>query len=73
MERGMRLTAQGIEGSLQALLQAFLPRFIFYLSFIEKLLSLSLVSSELGNFDSQTINLRLQRSIFGDEVVYLSL
>jgi hypothetical protein len=39
---------QRIEGSLQALLQVFLPRFSFRLSLVEQLLSLRLVSSELG-------------------------
>jgi hypothetical protein len=73
MEQGPRLTAQGIEGNLQALLQVSLPRLSFHSSLVEKLLSLRLVSFELGNLGSQTISFRLQRSIFGREFVYLGL
>jgi hypothetical protein len=56
MEQGPRLTAQGIEGSLHALLQVSLPRLSFHLSLVEKLMSLRLVSFELGNLGGQTIS-----------------
>jgi hypothetical protein len=36
-------------------------------------LSLCLVSSELGCFDSQTVRFGLQRSVFGCEVIHLGL
>jgi hypothetical protein len=51
---------QGIEGSLQALLQVYLPRLSFHSSLIDKLLSLCLVSSELGDLGGQTISFQLQ-------------
>jgi hypothetical protein len=43
------------------------------LSLVEKLLSLRLVSFELGNLGGQTISFQLQWSIFGRELVYLGL
>jgi hypothetical protein len=52
---------QGIEGSLQALLQVSLPRLSFHSSLVETLLSLRLVSfDQLGNLGGQAISLRLQ-------------
>jgi hypothetical protein len=69
----MRLTTRRIEGGLQVLLQVLLPRSSFRLAFVEKLLSLRLVSFELGNVSSKSFSLQLQRRIFGYEVVYLSL
>jgi hypothetical protein len=56
----MRLTAQRIEGGLQVLLQVLLPRSSFRLAFVKKLLSLRLVSFELGNIGSKSFSLRLQ-------------
>jgi hypothetical protein len=40
---------QGIEGSLQTLLQFSLPRLSFHSSLVDKLLSLCLVSFELDD------------------------
>jgi hypothetical protein len=45
-------------------LKAFLLRLSFGLAPVEHLLSLRLVSSELGRFDSQTISFGFQQSIF---------
>jgi hypothetical protein len=68
-----KLTAQGVESSLQAPLKAFLLRLSFGLTLVDQFLSLRLVSSKLGCLDSQTISFGLQRSIFGCEVVHLGL
>jgi hypothetical protein len=51
---------QGIEGSLQALLQVSLPRLSFHSLLVSKPLSLCLVSSELDDLGGQTISFRLQ-------------
>jgi hypothetical protein len=64
---------QEIEGSLQALLQVPLPRLSFHSLLVSKLLSLCLVSFELGDLGGQTISFRLQQRIFGRKVIYLSL
>jgi hypothetical protein len=71
--QGIKFTVQGVEGMLQALLKAFLPRLSFGLALVEQLPSLRLVSSELGIFNSQTISFSLQQSVFGYEVIHLGL
>jgi hypothetical protein len=47
---------QGIEGSLQTLLQFSLPQLSFHSSLIDKLLRLCLVSFELDDLGGQTIS-----------------
>jgi hypothetical protein len=69
----IKLTAQRVTGSLQALLKGPFFRLSFGLTLVEQLLSLRLVISELGCFDGQTISFSLQRNIFGYEVINLSL
>jgi hypothetical protein len=62
---------QGVEGSLQALVQVFLLRLSLQSTLIGKLLSLCRFSFELGNFVGQPISLRLQRRFIGRKIVYL--
>jgi hypothetical protein len=50
MEQRPRLTAQGIEGSLQASLQVSLAQLSLHSSLVKNILSLRLVGFELGNF-----------------------
>jgi hypothetical protein len=64
---------QGIEGSLQTSLQIPLLRLGFHSSLVDKLLSLRLVSFELGDLAGQTVSSRLQRRIFGRKVIDLGL
>jgi hypothetical protein len=64
---------QGVESSLQALLEVFLLRLSLGLALISQFLGLRLVSSKLGRLGSQTINFGLQCSVFGCKVVHLSL
>jgi hypothetical protein len=64
---------QGVESSLQALLEVLLLRLSLGLALVDQFLGLRLVSSKLGCLDSQTFSFGLQRSIFGREVVHLSL
>jgi hypothetical protein len=50
---------QGIEGSLQVSLQIPLLPLGFHSSLVDKLLSLRLVSFELGDLAGQTVSFRL--------------
>jgi hypothetical protein len=68
-----KLTVQGVESSLQALLKVLLLRFSLGLALVNQFLGLRLVSSKLGDLDSQTIRFGLQHNVFGRKVVHLSL
>jgi hypothetical protein len=58
---------------MQALLKVPLLCLGLGLALVDQFLGLRLVSSKMGCLDSQTFNFGLQRSIFGREVIHLSL
>jgi hypothetical protein len=66
------LTTQGIEGSLQALVQALLLRFSLQTTLSGKLLSLGRFSFKPGNLIDQPISFCRQHKFFGRKIVQLS-
>jgi hypothetical protein len=64
-----RLTAQDIEGGLQALMQVLLPRLSFQTTLISKLLGLGCFSFKSGNLVDQPISFGLQHGFLCRKIV----
>jgi hypothetical protein len=68
-----KLTAQQVDGCLEALRKTFLHRLGFGLALVEQLLILCSIGFKLGYFSGQTVDFSLQRRVISFEVVNLGL